>query len=68
MGSKEDFSIEDAFKRLEEISGLLSAPGTSLKDSLSLYTEGVELVKKCEKSLEGVEKEMKILTAEDDNV
>ena len=50
MGSKEDFSIEDAFKRLEEISGLLSAPGTSLKDSLSLYTEGVELVKKCEKS------------------
>ena len=42
----EEFSIEDAMKRIEEINGLLSKEGTSLKDSLALYEEGVLLSEK----------------------
>ncbi len=56
-----DFDIEEAFKRLGEINALLENPDTKLKDSLSLYTEGVKLVSACRESLEGVEKEIKVL-------
>ncbi len=55
------FVIEDAFARLEEINKLMENPDTSLKDSLSLYAEGVKLVNACKENLEGVEKEIQIL-------
>lgn len=57
-----DFNIEQALARIEEINQLLSQPGTSLKDSMELYKEGVELADKCKKNLEGVEKEIIILS------
>lgn len=54
--------IEDAFKRLEEIARGLENPEVSLKDSLNLYSEGVKLVAACRTNLEGVEKEIQILS------
>lgn len=53
--------IEDAFARIAEINSALENPETSLKDALSLYTEGCKLVAACKENLEGVEKEIKIL-------
>lgn len=60
--NKDEIVIEDAFKRLEEINQKLSAPETSLKESLDLYAEGVKLVAACKENLEGVEKEIEILS------
>ena len=57
----EEFSIEDAMKRIEEINGLLAQEGISLKDSLTLYEEGVLLSEKCRKSIEGIETQIKII-------
>ena len=62
---KEEFDVEKALERLEEINELLSKSGTSLKDSMALYKEGVELSDKCKENLEGVEKEIKILSGEE---
>ncbi len=62
---KEELSIEDSFKRLEEITALLEKPDTKLKDAMALYTEGVKMADQLKESLEGVEKEIKILSAED---
>lgn len=62
---KEEFDIEKALERLEEINELLSKSGTSLKDSMELYKEGVALSEKCKENLEGVEKEIKILSGEE---
>lgn len=56
-----DIIIEDAFKRLEEISKDLENPDTGLKDSLGIYSEAVKLLAKCKSNLEGVEKEIQIL-------
>lgn len=56
-----NFVIEDAFERLEEINKLMENQNTSLKDSLALYAEGVKLVNACKENLEGVEKEIQIL-------
>jgi len=58
------FDIEKALARLDEINMELSKSGTSLKDSLALYKEGVELAEKCKENLEGVEKEIQILSEE----
>ena len=59
---KEDFDIEAAFARLEEINDKLAKPGTTLKESLALYNEGVVLAEKCKSCLDGVKKELKVLT------
>ena len=63
---KEEFDIEKALERLEDINELLSKSGTSLKDSMELYKEGVALSEKCKENLEGVEKEIKILSGEEE--
>ena len=63
----EEFSIEDAMKRIEEINGLLAQEGTSLKDSLTLYEEGVLLSEKCRKSIEGIETQIKIIGETDED-
>ena len=62
--TSEEFDIEKALARLEEINESLSKSGTSLQESLALYKEGVELADKCKENLEGVEKEIKILSAD----
>ena len=62
---KEEFDVEKALERLEEINEILSKSGTSLKDSMALYKEGVDLSDKCKENLEGVEKEIKILSGEE---
>ncbi|MBO4864463.1 MAG: exodeoxyribonuclease VII small subunit [Eubacterium sp.] len=61
----EEFNIETALARLEEINGELTKSGTTLKDSMALYKEGVELAEKCKENLEGVEKEIQILNEND---
>ena len=62
---KEDaFDVEKALERLEEINSELGKSGTSLKTSLELYKEGVQLAEQCKTHLEGVEKEIKILSEE----
>ena len=65
--NQEDFNIEDALKRIEEINQLLADKGTSLKDALALYQEGVQLSEKCRLSLEDVEKEIIVLSGEGNN-
>ncbi|MBQ6231036.1 MAG: exodeoxyribonuclease VII small subunit [Eubacterium sp.] len=62
----EKFIVEDAFARLEEIITALEAPETKLSDAMELYKEGVVLSDKCRENLEGVEKEIKILNAEEE--
>ena len=62
---EKEFDIEKALARLEEINQELAKSGTTLKDSMALYKEGVELAEKCKVSLEGVEKEIQILSADE---
>lgn len=56
-----NFVIEDAFSRLEEIAASLDNPTVGLKEALELYSEGVKLVAACKENLEGVEKEIQVL-------
>lgn len=61
MAEKKEFVLEEAFTRLAEITSMLEKSDISLKESMELYKEGVELSAECKKNLEGVEKEIQIL-------
>ena len=53
-----DMSIEDALARLDEIAVILESAQTGLKESLDVYSEGVQLINRCRNYLCDVEKEM----------
>ena len=53
--------FESAMSRLEKITEELAREGVKLEDALSLYEEGVGLVRECNKTLEQTERKIKIL-------
>ena len=62
MENKE-LTFEAALARLEEIVRALDGGSAPLDESLSLFEEGVRLVKLCSGKLDGAEQRVKILIA-----
>lgn len=60
--AEEKKSFEAAIARLEEIVRALESGNTPLDESLSLFEEGVALVKLCNERLDGAEQKIKMLT------
>lgn len=60
--SKKEMTFELAMKRLEEIVELLEDGDADLDKSLSLFEEGVSLVKYCNGELSNAEQKVKKLT------
>lgn len=56
-----NIDFESAMSRLEKITEELAREGVKLEDALSLYEEGVGLVRECNKTLEETERKIKIL-------
>ena len=61
---KKEKSFEDAMERLEEIVNMLESGNHPLDESLSLFSEGIKLVKFCNSKIENVEKSVKKLVNE----
>ena len=61
MSEKNDFNIDEALEKLEEINKQLSDKDITLDDSLKLYNEGTTLAKKCQEHLVGVEKQLQMV-------
>jgi len=64
---KDDVTFEAAISRLEEIVRALETGNAPLDMSLSLFEEGVSLVKLCNFKLDTAEQRVKILTASPTN-
>jgi len=58
---KEAFKLEEAFQQLEKIVGKLESEEVSLRDSITLYSDGVKLLAQCKEELSGIEKEMIVI-------
>lgn len=56
-----DLSFEDAMKRLEEIANKLENGQVSLDESLTLYEEGIALIRFCNDKLDKAEQKIRIL-------
>ncbi len=62
MTNEKTLTFEIASARLEEIVRMLEKGNLSLDDSLSLYEEGVSLVRFCNSALENAERKIKVLS------
>jgi exodeoxyribonuclease VII small subunit len=59
--TNDNFNIDEALERLEEINNKLSDKNISLEESLKLYSEGTLLAQKSKEHLAGVEKQLQIV-------
>lgn len=62
MTNDKTLTFEAASARLEEIVKMLEKGNLSLDESLSLYEEGVGLVRFCNGALENAERKIKVLS------
>ncbi len=64
-----DIKFEEAIEKLDSIVSKLESGSASLDESLSLFEEGVGLIKLCNEKLDSAEQKVRILTeAEDGSV
>lgn len=61
---QEILSVEESFRRLDEITGRMEREEITLEESFRLFQEGMELVKRCGGQLADVEKKMILLEEE----
>ena len=55
---KEKFVVEEAFEQLDNILKQMEDSKTGLEESFELYKQGCDILKKCNESIEKVEKEL----------
>lgn len=63
MASKKEKSMDltTMFEKLEEVIGNLEGKDTSLEESFALYSQGMEMVKECSKTIDDIEKKVMVL-------
>lgn len=54
-------TLEESFKKLEEVISSMENGNISLEESFKLYNEGIKLVKNCNTQLDKVEKQIVII-------
>ncbi|MDO9549156.1 MAG: exodeoxyribonuclease VII small subunit [Candidatus Marinimicrobia bacterium] len=62
---KKNLSLEDSFRKLDEILGKLESGEVDLEKSIGLFEEAMALSEECQKQLEALEKRVKVLVAKD---
>lgn len=61
----EELSIEEIFRRLDEIIGQMEDGSVSLEDSFAYYENGMKLVKACNAKIDRVEKRILVLNGQE---
>ncbi len=58
---EETFSLEEAFMKLEETVAALEREDITLEQSFAEYQKGMELLKRCNETIDKVEKKVLVL-------
>lgn len=58
MSEDRELSLEENFARLEELAGILESEDISLEEAFQAYSQGMELIKKCNERIDRVEKQV----------
>ena len=64
--NKTEFNFEASLKRLEEIAAALENGNAELEASLTLFEEGIGLIKECNARLDAAEQKVKLLVSNGD--
>ena len=62
--TEEKLKINEIFDKLDTIVKEMEDPRLPLEESFEHYTEGLKLLKQCSESIEGIEKQIEVLEAE----
>lgn len=57
-----DMTLEEAFKKLDDIAARLEKRDIPLEESFRLYKEGMDLLKFCRGRIDTVEKKMQVIS------
>lgn len=57
-------SLEELFESLEAVVGRLEGEDVDLEESFRLYNEGIQLLRKCNETIDTVEKKVLVLDEE----
>ena len=60
-------TLEESFRKLEEIVTKMEQEDISLEDSFALFNDGMKVLKNCNDAIDAVEKKLLILNAETNN-
>lgn len=58
MGEEREMSLEQNFSRLDELVELLEDEDISLEEAFKAYSQGMELIRKCNDRIDRVEKQV----------
>lgn len=61
MSEKKKENLEEMFKDLEELIGKMENEEITLEQTFDLYNNGMELLKKCNLSIDEIEKKVLVL-------
>ncbi len=65
MAKKTEENFEESYEKLETIVEKLNSDTVSLEESIKLYEEGIENLKKCEKILADAKQKIETIKRED---
>ncbi|MCD7735859.1 MAG: exodeoxyribonuclease VII small subunit [Lachnospiraceae bacterium] len=60
----EELSLEDSFKKLDEVLERLEDREIPLEDAFTLYQQGLELLRRCNEKIDTVEKKILIMNGD----
>lgn len=61
MGIEKKENLEEMFDRLDQVIGTLEGEDVSLEEAFGLYDQGMKLIRRCNQTINEVEKKILVL-------
>ena len=61
MGTEKKENLEEMFDQLDQVIGTLEGEDVSLEEALGLYDQGMKLIRRCNQTINEVEKKILVL-------
>ena len=61
MGTEKKENLEEMFDRLDQVIGTLEGEDVSLEEAFGLYDQGMKLIRRCNQTINEVEKKIPVL-------
>ena len=61
MGTEKKENLEEMFDRLDQVIGTLEGEDVSLEEAFGLYDQGMNLIRRCNQTINEVEKKILVL-------
>ena len=61
MGTEKKENLEEMFDRLDQVIGTLGGEDVSLEEAFGLYDQGMKLIRRCNQTINEVEKKILVL-------